>query len=53
MERVIGETLHNPGGEAIGEVMDLVIEHDEVLSAIISVGGTLGVGDKLVAVPAS
>ena len=49
---VIGKTLHNPKGEAIGEVEDLVIENDEVLSAIVSVGGTLGVGDKLVAVPA-
>ena len=50
--QVIGETLHNPRGEAIGEITDLVIENDEVLSAVISVGGALGVGDKVVAVPA-
>jgi len=49
---VIGKTLHDPRGEAIGEVEDLVIENDNVLSAVVSVGGTLGVGDKLVAVPA-
>lgn len=49
---VIGKTLHNPRGEAIGEVEDLVIENDEVLSAVVSVGGALGVGDKMVAVPA-
>jgi hypothetical protein len=50
--QVLGETLHNARGEAIGEVQDFVIENDEVLSAVISVGGTLGVGDRLVAVPA-
>ena len=49
---VIGKTLHDPRGEAIGEVEDLVIENDAVLTAIVSVGGTLGVGEKLVAVPA-
>jgi PRC-barrel domain len=49
---VIGETLHDPRGEAIGEVADLIVENDAVLSAVISVGGTLGVGDKVVAVPA-
>jgi sporulation protein YlmC with PRC-barrel domain len=49
---VIGKTLHDPRGEAIGEVEDLVIENDEVLNAIVSVGGTLGVGEKVVAVPA-
>ena len=49
---VIGKTLHNPGGEAIGEVKDFIIENDEVLQALVSVGGTLGVGAKLVSVPA-
>ena len=49
---VIGQTLHDPRGAAIGEVKDLVIENDEVLNAIVSVGGTLGVGNKVVAVPA-
>ena len=49
---VIGKTLHDPRGEAIGEVEDLVIENDDVLNAIVSVAGTVGVGDKVVAVPA-
>ena len=48
----IGETLHDPRGEAIGEIQDLVIENDEVLSAMVAVGRTLGVGGKIVAVPA-
>ena len=30
----------------------MVIENDAVLHAVVSVGGTLGVGDKIVAVPA-
>jgi hypothetical protein len=50
--QVIGETLHNPRGEAIGEVEDLVVQNDEVLSAVVAVGGALGVGDKRVAIPA-
>jgi sporulation protein YlmC with PRC-barrel domain len=49
---VIGKTLHDPRGAAIGKVEDLVIENDAVLHAVVSVGGALGVGDKIVAIPA-
>jgi sporulation protein YlmC with PRC-barrel domain len=48
----IGETVRNGKGEEVGEVDDLILRKgDKVLYAIISVGGFLGIGDKLVAVP--
>jgi len=48
----IGETVRNGKGEKVGSVDDLILNRgDKVLYAVISVGGFLGVGDKLVAVP--
>ena len=50
----IGETVYNGKGDKIGTVDDLILHKDEkVLYAVISVGGVLGIGDKLVAVPYS
>lgn len=48
----IGEDVHNGKGEEVGTVDDLILHRDDkVLYAVISVGGFLGIGDKLVAVP--
>jgi sporulation protein YlmC with PRC-barrel domain len=48
----IGEDVHNGKGEEVGSVDDLILHRDDkVLYAVISVGGFLGIGDKLVAVP--
>ena len=48
----IGETVRNGKGEKIGSVDDLILNRgNKVLYAVISVGGFLGIGDKLVAVP--
>ena len=50
--RIIGETVVNDANEIVGKVDDLIIVPDgkgPVL--ILSVGGFLGVGSKLVAVP--
>lgn len=48
----IGETVRNGKGEKIGSVDDLILNRgDRILYAVISVGGFLGVGDRLVAVP--
>lgn len=48
----IGEDVYNGKGEEVGAVDDLILHHnDKVLYAVISVGGFLGIGDKLVAVP--
>ncbi|WP_133251606.1 PRC-barrel domain-containing protein [Zavarzinia aquatilis] len=48
---LIGADVTNAAGEDVGEVTDLVIGSDnKVSTAIVSVGGFLGVGDKLVAI---
>jgi hypothetical protein len=46
-----GTKVTNPQKEEIGELDDLIIGKDRVLFAIIEVGGFLGIGGKLVAVP--
>ncbi len=51
---IIGADVTNSTGENIGEVKDLVIGADnKVSAAIVSVGGFLGVGDKLVSIALS
>ena len=50
--KLIGQAVRNGKGEEIGTVDDLVLNQgDRILFAVISVGGFLGVGDRLVAVP--
>ncbi|PZW45846.1 PRC-barrel domain protein [Humitalea rosea] len=52
--RIIGAAVSNPSDERIGSVEDLVVtQQDRVLVAIIQVGGFLGLGGKLVAIPFS
>jgi hypothetical protein len=46
-----GETVYNSTNEKIGDLDDLIIGKDRVLFAIIQVGGFLGIGSRLVAVP--
>jgi sporulation protein YlmC with PRC-barrel domain len=46
-----GETVVNDQNERIGTIDDIVIGRDRVLFAILQVGGFLGVGGHLVAVP--
>jgi sporulation protein YlmC with PRC-barrel domain len=49
---IIGTSVKNTAGETIGDVKDLLIaSSNNVTQAIISVGGFLGLGDTLVAVP--
>ena len=51
--KLMGLNVRNLQGEKIGKVHDLVlnIENGKIAYAAISVGGVLGVGDKLFAVP--
>lgn len=50
--KIVGATLTNENNETVGKIDDLVIRADDkVVVAIVSVGGFLGVGDRLVAVP--
>jgi sporulation protein YlmC with PRC-barrel domain len=47
---LIGAQVHNPEGENLGEIKELVMASGKDM-VVISVGGVLNVGDKLVAVP--
>lgn len=49
--KVIGMSVVNATNDTIGTIDDLLVTRkDRVLYAVVSVGGFLGVGDKLVAV---
>jgi hypothetical protein len=48
-----GTTVVNNANEKIGEIDDLIVGKDRVLFAILQVGGFLGIGSRLVAVPYS
>jgi uncharacterized protein YjbJ (UPF0337 family)/sporulation protein YlmC with PRC-barrel domain len=51
---ILGMDVQNYNGDTIGEVDDLIVTgNEDVAQAVISVGGFLGIGDKLVAVPYS
>jgi PRC-barrel domain len=50
--KVIGSTVYNDGRDTIGTIDDLIVNpRDSVTYAILSVGGFLGLGTHLVAVP--
>ena len=52
--KLIGSDIYNEVGDNIGTIDDFIIGSDNSVSfAVISVGGFLGMGDRLVAVPAS
>lgn len=52
--KLIGVTVENNTGEAVGDVNDLILgQNGEVVGAVIGVGGFLGMGEKNVAVPYS
>jgi sporulation protein YlmC with PRC-barrel domain len=52
VSRIIGKDVENDAGEEIGEINDLIINPtDKVTYAIIGVGGFLGMGERLIAVP--
>ena len=50
--KIIGSEVYNESSEVIGKVDDLIVTpKDRVVYAIVSIGGFLGMGDRLVAVP--
>jgi sporulation protein YlmC with PRC-barrel domain len=52
VSKVLGVTVYNGQGDAIGKIHDLVMDPQaRVATAILSIGGYLGVGDRLVQVP--
>jgi sporulation protein YlmC with PRC-barrel domain len=52
--KLVGATVYNDRGDNIGTIDDLLIGNDgKISNAVISVGGFLGLGSKLVEVPFS
>ena len=50
----LGEAVHNPAGETIGDVNDLVFNRKgQITTVVIGVGGFLSIGEKGVGVPYS
>lgn len=50
--QLIGAPVQNEHGERIGKIDDFIVAPDNSLSyAIVSVGGFLGIGDRLVSIP--
>ncbi len=50
--KLVGSTVYNAQNESVGTVDDILISHDtkQPVQAVISVGGFLGIGSKLVTV---
>ena len=46
-----GADVENGAGESIGSIDDLIVDREKVLFAILQVGGFLGIGGFLVAIP--
>jgi putative membrane protein len=51
VEEVLGSQVVNTNGEEVAEIEDLVMDQNQDLYAVLSVGGFLGIGEKRVAVP--
>jgi hypothetical protein len=50
--KILGGDVVNDANEKIGKIDDLIVtENERVPFAIVSVGGFLGMGDRLIAVP--
>lgn len=49
--KVLGANVTNESNEVLGKVDDLIVSrHEGAIYAVLSVGGYLGIGDKLIAV---
>ena len=52
--KVVGSTVVNEANETVGTIVDLIVTpNDRVPFAVLSVGGFLGMGTKLVVIPFS
>lgn len=50
--KIVGASVYNEGNEKLGTVDDVILtEGDKATVAIVAIGGVLGVGSKLVALP--
>jgi hypothetical protein len=49
---LLGQPVMNPSGETIGDIDDVLFDKSgRIVTALIGVGGFLGIGEKVVAVP--
>lgn len=51
VSRIVGSPVYNDHDDSVGTVNDLIVSNGKPTLAILSVGGFLGVGDRLVEVP--
>ena len=49
--RIVGSPVYNEHDDGVGTVDDIIVSEGKPTLAILSVGGFLGVGDRLVEVP--
>jgi sporulation protein YlmC with PRC-barrel domain len=49
--RLLGSSVVNDKNEKIGSLDDIIIDRNQVMFAVVQVGGFLGLGGRLVAVP--
>jgi sporulation protein YlmC with PRC-barrel domain len=49
--KILGAPVYNDHNEKVGSVDDVVIGNDKTLNVIVSVGGFLGLGSKMVEIP--
>jgi sporulation protein YlmC with PRC-barrel domain len=49
--KLIGTTVINDKNERVGKIDDIIIDQNNVMFAVLQVGGFLGVGSRLVAIP--
>jgi uncharacterized protein YrrD len=49
--KLIGASVTNDKNENIGKIDDIIIDKNRVMYAVVQVGGFLGVGSRLVALP--
>ena len=53
VSELIGKPVYSPQGQKIGSVDDFIVQRDKVLMTIVNVGGLLGIGGRLIAIPYS
>jgi hypothetical protein len=49
--KLIGSKVTNDKKEEIGKIDDIIVDRERVLFAVLQVGGFLGVGGRLIAIP--
>ena len=49
--KIVGSAVYNDHDQKVGSIDDLIISKDKAVHAVVSVGGFLGIGSKMVEVP--